>query len=236
MYTHAHATHFSCPILAKERTVHFWARGGLMTWNGLFCLRMLSLLQGALLVLKSVMAAQEMGTITAPQTCNTRALAANMLGSRPRKKLRRKRNAVGLLGKEIPWKEAEIQHPLLNGCSAGWLSRQLGTQQKKAAPRQMIMGTWRQDATDKNKQESEPLSHSLALNDVEQILKIFHKSLLVELRQAQPTSSAVQLSCFPRITVCNLPVICLLLSGFREQPRWLTTLSLLTCAKTAYTR
>lgn len=63
---------------------------------------MLSLLQGALLVLKSVMAAQEMGTITAPQTCNTRALAANMLGSRPRKKLRRKRNAVGLLGKEIP--------------------------------------------------------------------------------------------------------------------------------------
>lgn len=118
------------------------------------------------------MAAQEMGTITAPQTCNTRALDANMLGSRPRKKLKRKCNPVSLLGKEIPRKEAEIQTPLLKGCSASWLSRQLGTQQKKAAPRQTIRGTWRQDAIDKNKQESEPLSHSLALNYVEQILKI----------------------------------------------------------------
>lgn len=77
--------------------------------------------------------------------------------------------------------------------------------------------------------EPEPLSHSLALNYVEQILQ--NLSSFGELSQAQPTSIAVQLSHFPRITFHNLPVICLLLSDFREQ-RWrLTVPSLLQSAK-----
>lgn len=77
--------------------------------------------------------------------------------------------------------------------------------------------------------EPEPLSHSLALNYVEQILQ--NLSSFGELSQAQPTSIAVQLSHFPRITFHNLPVICLLLSDFREQRRRLTVPSLLQSAK-----
>lgn len=81
--------------------------------------------------------------------------------------------------------------------------------------------------------EPEPLSHSLALNYVEQILQ--NLSCFGELCQAQPTSIAVQLSHLPRITFHNLPAICLLLPDFREQPRWLTVPSLLESAKREHT-
>lgn len=65
-----------------------------------------------------------------------------------------------------------------------------------------------------------PLSGTLALNYVEQILQ--NLSCFGELCQAQPTSIAVQLSHLPRIPFHKLPAICLLLSDCREPPRWLT--------------
>lgn len=112
-----------------------------------------------------------------------------------------------------------------SGCQGSWVRSE----------RRLHPGRWSWQSEDrmryrKNVLEPKLLSHSLALNYVEQILQ--NLPCFGELRQAQPTSIAVQLSHLPRITFLNLPAICLLLSDFREQPRWLTVPSLPQSAKT----
>lgn len=69
------------------------------------------------------------------------------------------------------------------------------------------MGIWRQDA-DESMLEPEPLSHSLALNYIEQIKQ--NLSLFGELCQALPTSEQLNHLTFPESlsTTCQLSVFC----------------------------
>lgn len=90
------------------------------------------------------MAAQDTASIAAPQICTTRAGDADLLGSRSRKRC----NSFEAALVPIPWNEPEMWEPVLDGCGAKWLSRQLSAQGEKAARRQTVMGIRRQDALD----------------------------------------------------------------------------------------
>lgn len=110
----------------KPHHIHAWTFffSNFQFWNCLFCIiNDIFSSERDSATNENHVAAQETASVAAPQICTTRAGDANLPGSRSRKL-----QSVEATLATIPWKELEMWKPLLHGCGAKWLSRQLRAQ------------------------------------------------------------------------------------------------------------